>query len=612
MSLNIDSLLKHIDEFRVFIDQEKPHIVSLNETKLDQSICDSSLEVANYDIIRNDRNRFGGGVALYVNKNLSYKVRTDLMVDKLESVSVQIKNGSFKPFIVTSIYRPPEKPVSYFSHIECLIASLESEIKESIIMGDTNCDFLNPSNNNTKNLKRILNSFELTQLIKEPTWTTATTKTIIDHIITNKPTMVSNSGVISCGISDHDAVFIERNVRAPKLKVPPKILNVHNFKRFDSVSFQADIKGIPTERIRSVSGGVNEMWHWWKTFFLDILNKHAPVAKIKVKGNHLPYVTSELKSMIRQRDYLRAKANKTGSNLLRQAYNHIKNRVNYKLFTLRKNYYSDKIEENKGNLKGTWKILRQAIGLGNKSVGIDKIVSNGSDTSDSGDIARVCNQHFVTVGRRLAEKIPFTDESPTAHIKVANVKFQFSTIAASQIVKVIKKLINNKATGIHDIPNKILKDNVSILSPYLEEIFNFSIKTGVFPNEFKIGKVTPIFKSGEKEDLNNYRPISVLPTIARVFEKLLYNQLYKFFTENQLLGDQQYGFRSLHSTALALGKCSNQWLMNIDNGKINSVIFLDIRKAFDTVNHEILLQKLSSYGIKGDTHKFFESYLKDI
>ena len=453
MYLNIDSLLKHIDEFRVFIDQEKPHIVSLNETKLDQSICDSSLEMANYDC-----------------------------------------------------------------YIECLIASLESVNKESIIMGDTSCDFLDPSNNNTKNLKRILNSFELTQLIKEPTRTTETTKTIIDHIITNKPNIVSNSGVVSCGISDHDEVFIDRNVRAPKLKVPPKILNVCNFKRFDSVSFQANIKGIPMEKIRSVSGDVNEMWHWWKTFFLDILNKHAPVAKIKVKGNHPPYVTSELKSMIRQRDYLRAKANKTGSNLLRQAYNHIKNRVNCKLFTLRRNYYFDKIEENKGNLKGTWKILRQAIGQGNKSVSIiDKIVSNGSDISDSGDIARVSNQHFVSVGSSLAENIRFTDESPAAHIKVENVKFQFSTIAASQIVKVIKKLINNNSTGIHDTPDKILKDNVSILSPYLEEIFNFSIKTGVFPNEFKIGKATPNFKSGdrEKENLNNYRSISVLPTIAR-------------------------------------------------------------------------------------------------
>ena len=133
-------------------------------------------------------------------------------------------------------------------------------------MGDTNCDFLDPSNN-TNNLKRVLNSFDMTQLIKDPTRTTAMTKTIIDHIITNKPNMVSNSGVISCGISDHDVVFIERNVRAPKLKVPPKILNVHNFKRFDSDSPKTEIKGIPTKEIRSVSGDVNGLWHWWKTFF---------------------------------------------------------------------------------------------------------------------------------------------------------------------------------------------------------------------------------------------------------------------------------------------------------------------------------------------------------
>ena len=127
-------------------------------------------------------------------------------------------------------------------------------------MGDTKCDFLDPSNNNTKNLKRTLHSFGLTQLIKEPTRTTETTKTTIDHIITNKPNMVSNSEVISCGISD--VVFIEKNVRTPKLKVPPKVVNVRNFKRFDSDSFQVDTKGIPTEEIRSVSGDVNEMWHW--------------------------------------------------------------------------------------------------------------------------------------------------------------------------------------------------------------------------------------------------------------------------------------------------------------------------------------------------------------
>ena len=114
---------------------------------------------------------------------------------------------------------------------------------------------------------------------------------------------------------------------------------------------------------------------------------------------------------------------------------------------------------------------------------------------------------------------------------------------------------------------------------------------------------------GDKEDPNNYRLIAVLPIIARVFEKLICGELCSYFTENNLLGNKQYGFGSLHSTALALGKSVNHWLMNIDNGKMNSVVFLDIKKAFDTVNHEILLQKLSCYGIKDLELMFFQSYL---
>ena len=115
--------------------------------------------------------------------------------------------------------------------------------------------------------------------------------------------------------------------------------------------------------------------------------------------------------------------------------------------------------------------------------------------------------------------------------------------------------------------------------------------------------------AGDKEDPNSYRPIAVLPAIARVFEKLIYGELYNYFIKNNLLGNKQFGFRSLHSTALALGKSVNHWLMNIDNGKMNSVVFLDIKKAFDTINHEILLQKLSCYDIKDLELMFFQSYL---
>ena len=156
-----------------------------------------------------------------------------------------------------------------------------------------------------------------------------------------------------------------------------------------------------------------------------------------------------------------------------------------------------------------------------------------------------------------------------------------------------------------------MKDCVDVIAPFLTEIFNCSLLSKIFPDDLKTGKVAPVFKSGDRDNLNNYRPITVLPTIARVFEKLIYQQLYQFLDKHKILGKQQYGFRSLHSTALALSEATNHWLMNIDNGNMNSVVFLDIRKAFDTIDHQILIKKLSQYGIQDDELNCFESYLEN-
>ena len=159
-----------------------------------------------------------------------------------------------------------------------------------------------------------------------------------------------------------------------------------------------------------------------------------------------------------------------------------------------------------------------------------------------------------------------------------------------QVEKAMKKLVKSKATGIHNIPNKILKDSCQVIAPFLTDIFYFSVTSNFFSDDLKVGRVSPVHKSGDRDELNNYRPITVFPTIVRVFERLLYDQMYTYLAENKLLRNQQFGFRSIHSTASALGKSVNKWLMNADNGKLNSVAFLDIKKAFDTVDHKILLK----------------------
>ena len=226
-----------------------------------------------------------------------------------------------------------------------------------------------------------------------------------------------------------------------------------------------------------------------------------------------------------------------------------------------------------------------------------------------GDIAEAFNNHFTNIGQSLAQEIPISEIDPLAYVSPVEGIFSFQRMNAKKVIKLLKAIDVSKATGLDKIPNRLLKIATQAVAPSLTGIFNQALVADIFPSDWKMAKVSPIFKNGFKSDLNNYRPMSVIPTVAKIFEKIIYDQLYQYLNDNGLLNSGQSGLRSLHSTLFALLETSNNWCVSIDRGLLNGVIFIDLRNALDTIDHGIILKKLTNYGVDQDALTWFKSYL---
>ena len=264
-------------------------------------------------------------------------------------------------------------------------------------------------------------------------------------------------------------------------------------------------------------------------------------------------------------------------------------------------------------MKRTWQVISETLNRNKSKHDMPSLFTHeGRNLADSLEIANAFNVYFANIGKNLSSQIDQDNvnadykqylTSPTKET------LQFKCITKDYTIKAIDNLENKTSSGHDGISNTLLKIIKNDISESLTIIINQMLTTGIFPDAFKLSKVIPLFKKGDSSLLVNYRPISLLPTISKVFERVIHDQMYEYFNQFNLLSEQQYGFRKKHSTEYAAVKLVDHVSKEMEAGKIPANVYIDLSKAFDTLVFDVLLFKLKYYGVTGTALDLVKSYL---
>ena len=289
----------------------------------------------------------------------------------------------------------------------------------------------------------------------------------------------------------------------------------------------------------------------------------------------------------------------------------MRNKLPDEIRIAKKQYFKNKLSGCTGNPKGTWKIINNILNRKQCQSDSDKFEIDNVTITDPLKIAEAFNNYFANVGPSLSDAIVDQGTLPDNYFgELCRCDFAFELVTEEELVELVASLTDASA-GDDLIPSKIIKNIISEIKYPLLYIVNLSFSTGVFPDRLKQSRVTPIFKSGKKSSLKNYRPISILPVFSKILEKLANYRLQLFFDDNNTIFSNQHGFQRFKSTTSAILTLTDYILDAFDQRKYVMAIYLDFSNAFDTVNHEILLQKLHHCGVRGVTSDWFRSYLQN-
>ena len=590
-------------------DSDYPECIVLCETFFTKEYSE---ELPGYNSNHVMRESKSGGVSIYIKTEFNVEFIEELSIC---TVTIEICTTKLKLhnsiFFILSIYRPHSDSISNFT--DALNSVLNHSLiknKTCIIVGDLNINLLF-DNNDVSNFMQNMYSNHFVPMITKPTRFPSVeshSPSLIDHIWVNNLDYQYSTNIILHEITDHLPIMLSiQNLNfddESMIRIQFRHITPDGEARFQNSLSLFDWSSIKSNDINlyfyNFTSTLNE--HYTKHFPIKI--KWIPKSKLSK-----PWITPRLRNLISAKSKY-FKLYQLGL-ISKQENNRFKNYIKSSIKKTKIEFYHSYFQRNSNNVKKCWDMIRKLTSKNNKNDYINLLKYGDSELTDKKDIADAFNKFFSEIPHTLANNLPSSSIDPISYLKINTCSsILFHPVQERECLNIISKLKTSK-TSIHYISTKIFKFNAKYFLPVLIDLINLSFSTGIFPAHLKQARIIPIFKKGNKTDPNNYRPITLLPFISKIFEKCIHSRIIDYLIEFNILAPEQYGFRPKLSTFEALNQFIEYQYDSLNKKKSCFNIFIDFRKAFDTVDHNILLTKLECYGIRGRALKLITSYLHD-
>lgn len=656
LSMNICSLHAKFHELQVYLElltrqNATPSLICLQEAFVSDN-CDLSMyALPGYSLISSGKSASpNGGLVVYIHSSLSYEpVRLDHDNCIWEGLGLKIRLASKeKVLTLVNVYRPPRTNSNtmnnFFENFSKTLNDLNKRGGEIIVVGDFNIDLCKMDSRPLNNrFFETICALNLLPKITKPTRICSTSSTLIDNILCTASDLFPriDSGILLHQFSDHKPVFALLRVRPFR-----PVVTTASYRRCSPKQME-DLKNDLKQN--SIILDENEpSFTEFHTQFQARFNKFCPLSvqkSNKYNNGKNKWITPEILAKLKCRDKLYFRLRKLQNKgdrfevLKLQLRNY--NKVLRKLINrAKRTFFHTQFQLFKNDIKKTWAMINETMGRKRSGTFPDFIEVDGRQVRDSREMAEHFNTFFSSIGDKISNSIkdpgmdplstlaenPSTSTICQKELLPTTTKFQhdqtliptssqlnhpfnFQLVHEESVRKAIDSLNPKSSFGFDGVSLKLLKFVRNEIAENLMIIINDCIIRNTFPDLMKLARVIPLFKKGEKTNIDNYRPVSLLSSFSKVFERILHDQLNAFFESNKLFNESQYGFRANRSTELAAAHILNLIRENKFKGRKTVTIFLDLSKAFDSINHQILLRKLPYYGFSAKSVNLVTSYL---